>query len=99
MYVHSGSHAAAASDLGISIHTVQAHLGALRSRLGVHNEAQVIYVMWLGFRDHLGACEQRDHDGCLPWGPLLRGAGGDTQWVPITGLGFTRVNGGPRQMD
>jgi hypothetical protein len=74
MYVHHGSHAAAASGLGISVHTVQAHLTTLRSRLGVHNEAQAVYVMWLGFRDHVAACLLSDHGRCLPWALLLRGA-------------------------
>jgi len=70
-YAQSGSHAATAARLGISIHTVQAHLTALRSRLGVHNETQAIYVMWRGYRDHLAACGREDHEACLPWARLL----------------------------
>ena len=65
-YVRSGSHRAAATVMGISARTVQAHLTALRGRLGVHNEAQAVYVLWLGYRDHLPHCRQRDHLGCLP---------------------------------
>ena len=65
-YVQGGSHAAAAARLGISVHTVQAHLAALRLRLGVHNEAQAVYVTWLGFRDHLASCVEDRHEGCVP---------------------------------
>jgi len=70
-YAQSGSHAAAAARLAISVHTVQAHLAALRSRLGVHNETQAVYVMWLGYRDHLAACGRDDHETCMPWARLL----------------------------
>jgi DNA-binding CsgD family transcriptional regulator len=65
-YVRAGSHLEAANLLGLSVRTVQAHLAALRSRLGVHNEAQAVYVLWLGFRDHLDACPQPHHETCMP---------------------------------
>jgi DNA-binding CsgD family transcriptional regulator len=65
-YVTAGTHAGAARQLGVSLRTVQAHLAALRSRLGVHNEAQAVYVLWLGYRDHLVTCPKRHHDECLP---------------------------------
>lgn len=65
-YVIAGTYAAAATRLGLSERTVQAHLAALRTRLGVHNEAQAVYVLWLGFRDHLSECGERDHEPCLP---------------------------------
>lgn len=44
---------------------VQAHLAALRSRLGVHNEAQAVYATWLGFRDHVAECGLTQHGDCL----------------------------------
>lgn len=65
-YVSGGTHAAAAGLLGLSERTVQAHLAALRTRLGVHNEAQAVYVLWLGYRDHLSTCRQRHHEPCMP---------------------------------
>lgn len=65
-YVTAGTHAAAAAQLGLSERTVQAHLAALRTRLGVHNEAQAVYVLWLGYRDHLADCRQPHHESCLP---------------------------------
>lgn len=65
-YVSAGTHAAAAAQLGLSHRTVQAHLAALRTRLGVHNEAQAVYVLWLGYRDHLPRCKERSHEGCMP---------------------------------
>ena len=65
-YVTAGSHAAAAHDLGVSVRTVQAHLAALRSRLGVHNEAQAVYVLWLGYRDHVASCPKAHHEACMP---------------------------------
>ncbi len=65
-YVTAGTYAAAAGRLGLSERTVQAHLAALRTRLGVHNEAQAVYVLWLGYRDHLSACAEDRHEPCLP---------------------------------
>lgn len=65
-YVVAGSHAAAARALGLSTRTVQAHLTALRARLGVHNEAQAVYVLWLGYRDHLDQCPNLHPNECLP---------------------------------
>ena len=65
-YVMGGTYAAAAARLGLSERTVQAHLASLRSRLGVHNEAQAVYVLWLGYRDHLSACVEPQHETCLP---------------------------------
>lgn len=65
-YVVAGSHAGAAALLGISTRTVGAHLGTLRSRLGVHNEAQAVYRLWLGYRDHLATCTKVHHQECLP---------------------------------
>lgn len=64
-YVRAGSHAAAARHLGVSARTVQAHLAALRVRLGVHNEAQAVYVLWLGYRDHMEDCPREHHEECL----------------------------------
>lgn len=65
-YVRAGTHQAAARLLGLSARTVQAHLTTLRSRLGVHTEAQAVYVLWLGYRDHLGQCEKASHQACMP---------------------------------
>jgi DNA-binding CsgD family transcriptional regulator len=65
-YVRTGTHAAAARRLDLSIRTVQAHLSALRTRLAVHNEAQAVYVLWLGYRDHLERCRRATHEDCLP---------------------------------
>lgn len=65
-YVDYGSHLEAARGLGISERTVRSHLASLRSRLGVHNEAQAVYVLWLPFRDHLAACGKARHDDCVP---------------------------------
>jgi hypothetical protein len=65
-YVRAGTHLGAAHSLGISVRTVQAHLTSLRQRLGVHNEAQAVYVLWLGYRDHLRRCNLAHHEGCLP---------------------------------
>lgn len=65
-YVVAGTHAAAATRLGLSQRTVQAHLAALRTRLGVHNEAQAVYVLWLGYRDHLPGCKKSHHEACMP---------------------------------
>lgn len=69
-YVLCGSHSAASIRLGLSTRTVQAHLAALRSRLGVHNEAQAVYVLWLGYRDHLAQCGAVDHQACVPRVPV-----------------------------
>ena len=66
-YVQCGTLQAAAGALGISPRTVQSHLAALRERLGVHNEAQLVYVLWLGFRDHIVVCGEISHDGCIPY--------------------------------
>jgi DNA-binding CsgD family transcriptional regulator len=65
-YVSAGTHAAAAAQLGLSHRTVHAHLAALRTRLSVHNEAQAVYVLWLGYRDHLSRCKERSDEGCMP---------------------------------
>jgi DNA-binding CsgD family transcriptional regulator len=65
-YVRAGSHVGAADELGLSVRTVQAHLAALRLRLGVHNEAQAVYVLWLGYRDHLAICAEPHHESCMP---------------------------------
>lgn len=62
--VQAGSHLDAARQLGLSVRTVEAHLGALRIRLGVHNEAQAVYVLWLGYRDHAAACAEAHHEEC-----------------------------------
>lgn len=69
-YVHAGTHRTAAARLGLSVRTVRSHLAELRVRLGVHNEAQAVYTLWLGYRDHIEVCERRHHEGCLP--PLVR---------------------------
>lgn len=65
-YVRAGTHEAAAKLLGLSTRTVQAHLSALRSRMGVHNEAQAVYALWLGYRDHLSQCKATAHEACMP---------------------------------
>lgn len=65
-YVGVGTQVAAARRLGLSVRTVQAHLTSLRQRLGVHNEAQAVYVLWLGYRDHLSRCRREHHEECLP---------------------------------
>ena len=65
-YLQTGTHRAAAHRLGISERTVEAHLNALRARLGVHNDAQAVYALWLGYRDHMRRCRKEHHDGCLP---------------------------------
>ncbi len=65
-YVRTGTHGGAAQRLGLSARTVQAHLTSLRQRLGVHNEAQAVYVLWLGYRDHLARCKRAHHEECLP---------------------------------
>lgn len=65
-YVRAGTHQSAAKLLGLSTRTVQAHLSALRSRLGVHNEAQAVYALWLGYRDHLPLCTAASHETCMP---------------------------------
>lgn len=64
-YVEYGTHDDAARALGIGHRTVKSHLAALRARLGVHNEAQAVYVLWLPFRDHVAACERVSHESCL----------------------------------
>lgn len=63
-YVREGTHLDAARLLGLSVRTVEAHLGALRIRLGVHNEAQAVYVLWLGYRDHAATCAEAHHEEC-----------------------------------
>lgn len=63
-YVLAGTRQDAADTLGISAHTVEAHLAALRSRLGVHNEVQAVYVLWLGYRDHAMRCNLAHHEEC-----------------------------------
>lgn len=65
-YVQVGTHHEAGRLLGVSVRTVQAHLGALRARLGVHNEAQAVYVLWLGYRDHIATCAKEHHEECMP---------------------------------
>lgn len=65
-YVDAGTHHEAGLLLGLSVRTVEAHLSALRSRLGVHNEAQAVYVLWLGYRDHVARCPNEHHEQCMP---------------------------------
>lgn len=64
-YVHHGTHAAAAEALGVTQRTFKSHLAALRQRLWVHNTAQAVYVLWLGYRDHLTNCPERGHGACM----------------------------------
>jgi DNA-binding CsgD family transcriptional regulator len=66
VYVATGTHVEAGQQLGLSVRTVQAHLAALRTRLGVHNEAQAVYVLWLGYRDHVDGCREAHHETCMP---------------------------------
>jgi DNA-binding CsgD family transcriptional regulator len=63
-YVRWGSHAAAAAKLAISPKTVESHMAALRARLGVHNEAQAVHVLWLGYAKHVRSCPRRHHAAC-----------------------------------
>jgi DNA-binding CsgD family transcriptional regulator len=65
-YVRLGSHLDAAAALGISQRTFKSHLAALRQRLGVQTTAQAVYVLWLGYRDHLEDCDRSEHGDCLP---------------------------------
>lgn len=62
--VQAGTHGDAARLLGLSVRTVEAHLSALRTRLGVHNEAQAVHVLWLGYRDHAAGCAEAHHEEC-----------------------------------
>lgn len=70
-YIETGSYPAAAAQMEISVHTVQAHLASLRDRLGVHNESQAVFVLCLGYLDHLSACVRDGHVDCHPWGRAL----------------------------
>lgn len=65
-YVKTGTDLGAARHLGISERTVEAHLNALRSRLRVHNDAQAVYALWLGYRDHIRRCGKEHHEGACP---------------------------------
>jgi hypothetical protein len=65
-YISEGSHDGAGAILGISARTVQAHLASLRTRLGVHKEAQVVYLLWLAYRDHVASCPEARHEDCEP---------------------------------
>ena len=65
-YVAHGTLLEAAEALDVSEKTVKNHLAALRTRLGVHNNAQAVYVLWLGYRDHLLHCSDTSHDACMP---------------------------------
>lgn len=63
-YVAAGTQHDAAEVLGIAARTVEAHLAALRLRLGVHNEVQAVYALWLGYRDHASRCDHAHHEEC-----------------------------------
>lgn len=65
-YVRCGSREGAAHELHISPGTAGAHLAQLRARLGVHNEAQAVYLLWLGYEDHIAHCPHDDHVKCRP---------------------------------
>jgi DNA-binding CsgD family transcriptional regulator len=64
-YVTHGSLTEASEALGVSERTLKNHLAALRARLGVHTNAQAVYVLWLGYRDHVESCPQLTHVDCL----------------------------------
>jgi DNA-binding CsgD family transcriptional regulator len=66
-YVRHGSHAAAARAMGVSERTLKNHLAALRERLNVRTTAQSVYVLWMGYRDHVHTCRKKSHDACLPF--------------------------------
>ena len=65
-YVGHGTHAAAADAMGVSERTLKSHLATLRQRLNVQTTAQAVYVLWLGYRDHLLTCPYRAHHDCVP---------------------------------
>ncbi len=65
-YIRLGSHTEAAAALEISERTFKSHLATLRQRLGVQTTAQAVYVLWLGYRDHLEDCDRSEHGDCLP---------------------------------
>ncbi len=65
-YLNHGSQLHAASALDMSERTLKNHLAALRARLDVHTNAQAVYVLWLGYRDHTGSCKRTSHADCLP---------------------------------
>ena len=64
-YVVHGTLLDAADALDLSERTLKNHLAALRSRLGVHTNAQAVYVLWLGYRDHTRVCRTMSHVDCL----------------------------------
>jgi DNA-binding CsgD family transcriptional regulator len=72
-YIRAGTNLNAAKVLGISVRTVEAHLGTLRARLGVRNDAQAVYVLWLGYRDHVAICQEPHHETCAErqWSGLV----------------------------
>lgn len=63
-YIRSGAAEAAARRLGISKRTVQSHLAILRERLGAHNEAQAVHLLWLAYWRHARRCAVRRHIHC-----------------------------------
>ena len=63
-YTRFGGVAAAAGRLGVSPKTVHSHLTALRSRLGAHNEAQAVHLVWLAYARHVQTCAAPKHRGC-----------------------------------
>lgn len=65
-YLNHGSQLGAASALNVSERTLKNHLAALRARLDVHTNAQAVYVLWLGYRDHTSSCDLMSHADCLP---------------------------------
>ena len=65
-YIRLGSHREAAAAMGISERTFKSHMASLRQRLGVQHTAQAVYVLWLGYRDHLEDCDRSEHGDCMP---------------------------------
>jgi hypothetical protein len=52
--------------MGVSERTLKSHLATLRQRLNVQTTAQAVYVLWLGYRDHLLTCPYLAHHDCVP---------------------------------
>ncbi len=65
-YIIHGTHAEAAAALGVTERTFKSHLASIRQRLGVQNTAQAVYVLWMGYRDHIEECTLPDHEQCIP---------------------------------
>lgn len=69
-YIRLGSIKAAAHSLRLSTRTVQTQLGLLRSRVGAHNEAQAVHLIWVDYMRHIRRCTADRHALCPPIGEL-----------------------------